>query len=178
MCCVSGAAAWPHQGGHPMRTLPSQSFGTLLRRYRQAAGLTQEELAERARLSRDAIEALERGTRRTPRKATLALLAEALALTAPERALLEAAVRRSGRVVSPPPAREAVLQLGMSAAWPLVGRVRELTLLEQHLAGAGPPMLLLAGEPGIGKSRLLDEAAERANVRGWMVLRGGCHRQS
>jgi transcriptional regulator with XRE-family HTH domain/tetratricopeptide (TPR) repeat protein len=161
-----------------MRTLPSQSFGTLLRRYRQAAGLTQEELAERAGLSRDAIETLERGIRRTPRKATLALLAEALALTAPERALLEAAVRRSGRAVSPPPAREALLQLGISAAWPLVGRARELTLLEQHLAGVGPPVLLLAGEPGIGKSRLLGEAAQHAAKRGWTVLEGGCQRRS
>jgi transcriptional regulator with XRE-family HTH domain len=77
-----------------MSTEQPPSFATLLRQYRRAAGLTQEELAERAGLSRAAINTLERGTRRTPRKETLALLAEALALTASERALLEASARR------------------------------------------------------------------------------------
>ena len=33
-----------------METAPSPAFATLLRRYRQAAGLSQEELAARARL--------------------------------------------------------------------------------------------------------------------------------
>jgi hypothetical protein len=45
------------------------SFGELLRRYRAATHLTQEELAARASLSPDAIAALERGKRRTPRGA-------------------------------------------------------------------------------------------------------------
>ena len=52
----------------------------LLRQYRLAAGLTQEELAERARISVRAIGDLERGARRTPHKDTLRLLAEALSL--------------------------------------------------------------------------------------------------
>ena len=39
-------------------------------------------------------------------------------------------------------------------------------------------MLLFAGEPGIGKTRLLAEAAERAPAEGWAVLSGGCHRKS
>ena len=50
-------------------------FGALLKRYRLAAGLTQEELAERARLSVRGITDLERGARRTPHKDTLQLLA-------------------------------------------------------------------------------------------------------
>jgi tetratricopeptide (TPR) repeat protein len=48
--------------------------------------------------------------------------------------------------------------------------------IRRHLAGLGPPVLLLAGEPGIGKTRLLDEAAAGAAHRGWRVIRGGCHR--
>jgi tetratricopeptide (TPR) repeat protein len=36
--------------------------------------------------------------------------------------------------------------------------------------------LLLAGEPGIGKSRLLAEAVRRGAAAGWQVLRGGCTR--
>ena len=51
------------------------AFGTLLRRFRITAGLSQEALAERARMSREGVSALERGFRRTPQRETLALLA-------------------------------------------------------------------------------------------------------
>jgi transcriptional regulator with XRE-family HTH domain len=54
----------------------------LLRRYRQAAGWTQEALAEKAGLSRTTIDALERDTRQTPRKESFLLLADALACKA------------------------------------------------------------------------------------------------
>jgi branched-chain amino acid transport system substrate-binding protein len=77
-----------------MSNLSQDTFASLLRRYRQAAGLTQEELAERARLSVQAIGALERGDRRAPRKETIELLAEALSLTEPERAAFEASARQ------------------------------------------------------------------------------------
>jgi len=53
-------------------------FATLLKRYRQAAGLSQEALATRAQLSARAISDLERGINRTPRNDTLELLTEAL----------------------------------------------------------------------------------------------------
>ena len=69
-------------------------FGELLRRYRLAAYLTQEVLAERAHLSVRAISDLERGIKRTPHNDTLDLLARALALPAKERAAFKAAARR------------------------------------------------------------------------------------
>src|SRR5256885_1798099 len=69
------------------------SFGDLLRRYRVAAGLSQEALAEQARMSARAISDLERGVHRLPYKDTVAQLATALGLTATERAMLEAAAR-------------------------------------------------------------------------------------
>ena len=50
--------------------------------------------------------------------------------------------------------------------------------IRQLLAGAGPPVLLLAGEPGMGKTRLLEEAASRAAAGGWGVARGGCLRRA
>src|SRR5262249_50845309 len=56
---------------------------------------------------------------------------------------------------------------------PLIGRAQDLTHLARHLAGDGPPFLFLAGEPGIGKSRLLTEASQRARRGGWTLLRGG-----
>ncbi len=76
---------------------PSPTFGALLKRYRLAAELTQEELAERARLSVRAISDLERGLHRAPQKETVALLADALAVTPAERAALEAARRAGSR---------------------------------------------------------------------------------
>src|SRR6266540_6436657 len=69
------------------------SLGTLLRQYRVAVGLTQEALAARANLSARAISDLERGLSRVPRFDTLALLAEAMDLSAAQRAALFAASR-------------------------------------------------------------------------------------
>ncbi len=158
------------------RTLPL-SFGTLLRRYRLAVGLTQEELAERSSLSANAISALERGARRAPRKETILLLAEALTLSGPDLAALEAAARQQ-KTLTPPTHVSAeglmpLLAAPNSALPPFIGRARELALLERHFAGSGPPILFLTGEPGIGKTRLLQEAAWRAENSGWSVVQGG-----
>ncbi|HTJ32721.1 MAG TPA: LuxR family transcriptional regulator [Dactylosporangium sp.] len=55
----------------------------------------------------------------------------------------------------------------------LLGRADELELIDSWLAGRGPfgPGLLLRGDPGVGKSALLDVAAERAEAAGMRVLR-------
>jgi predicted ATPase/class 3 adenylate cyclase len=79
----------------------SNPFGNLLRRARQSAGLTQAGLAERAGLSERGINDLERGARQTPRKDTVALLAQALLLSEQERTVFEAAARHG---TGPPPA--------------------------------------------------------------------------
>lgn len=68
-------------------------FGPLLQRYRLNAGLTQEELAERAQMSPRGISDLERGVNRGPRSLTLQQLSEALALSAEQRTEFEAAAR-------------------------------------------------------------------------------------
>ena len=62
------------------------TFGSALREYRMAQGLTQEALAERALLSPTAIAALERGRNRSPRMSTLQQLARALELDPEEMA--------------------------------------------------------------------------------------------
>ncbi len=57
----------------------------------------------------------------------------------------------------------------------LVGRDRELGELDQaldHLASDEPWSLQIAGEPGIGKSRLLGELCRRGEARGYLVLDG------
>lgn len=53
-------------------------FGTLLRELRLGAGLSQEALAEQARLAAETISGLERGKRKVPYRETVALLAQAL----------------------------------------------------------------------------------------------------
>ena len=169
-----------------MASSQPRSFGDLLRRYRVAAGLTQAELAERAGLSRRAIGALETGERLSPHRETITLLADALGLHAAERTQLEDAARPSRPTATQRADPVSALSLPRSGfsgfrqpSTSLVGRRQELRALEQHLATSeGPPLLVLAGEPGIGKSRLLREAATRARTVGWTVLEGGCQRRS
>lgn len=149
--------------------------GCLLKRYRRQAGLTQEALAEQAGLSVRGIQDLERGVSRTPRRETVVHLATALGVPAPD---LEELVNAANRHAIPARSIHAV----GSSATPLVGRGRELALLEQFLTreGDGPdaaPMFLLAGEPGIGKTRLLDAVASEATAKGWRVLKGACLRR-
>ncbi|MBV9599068.1 MAG: AAA family ATPase [Chloroflexi bacterium] len=144
------------------------SLGQLVRDLRRAGGLTQEELAARAGLSTRAISDLERGVNHTPRPTTVQLLAAGLGLSDREREHFDAVARAheengsSGATGAALAARELA---GASAstrgpsATPLIGRARQRAVLEQHLAGEGPPLLLVGGEPGIGKTRLLHEAA-------------------
>src|SRR4051794_36559042 len=60
-------------------------FGNMLRRRRLDAGLTQEELAERAGLSVRGLSDLERGSRTRPRPYTIRQLADALQLSTEDR---------------------------------------------------------------------------------------------
>jgi transcriptional regulator with XRE-family HTH domain/tetratricopeptide (TPR) repeat protein len=165
------------------------AFGSLLRRFRLAAGLSQEGLAKRSKLSLGAISAYERGVRRSPYPQTVAQLAEALDLSPQQRALFQAAASRPPRrqPTTEAPAEKADApgaqpepsphQLWASTAPALVGRAQELAWL-QHEIAAGRPLSLLSGEPGIGKTRLLSEAMSWARRHGWRVLSGECRRSS
>src|SRR6186713_2504671 len=57
-----------------------------------------------------------------------------------------------------------------------IGRAAELDAIRQSLEETrigSPVHVLVAGEAGVGKSRLLLQAASEANANGWAVLRGG-----
>ena len=61
----------------------------------------------------------------------------------------------------------------------LVGRARERRLLAtavERAVTAMPVTVLVGGEAGIGKSRLLADLVETARDGGWLVLRGSCVR--
>ncbi|AYY13489.1 XRE family transcriptional regulator [Actinobacteria bacterium YIM 96077] len=138
--------------------MPQTDFGELLRQHRFAAGLSQEELARRAGLSGDAIAALERGRRRTPRPLTVRLLAEALALPDHERAhFIDTArglPRRTTAGDRPIPAATPV------PAGQLIGRRAELAAAAQVLTATPVRLLTLSGPGGVGKSRLAIAAAD------------------
>lgn len=86
-----------------------QPFGRLLKEHRLAAGLSQEQLAERARVSVETISALERGARQRPYIDTIAMLADALHLSYGARVELEqAAARRDSALAAAPTPPESV----------------------------------------------------------------------
>src|SRR5918998_1265969 len=139
------------------------SFGERLRGLREAAGLTQEELAFRAGLSPNAVGALERGVRRRPQPYTVRSLADALGLSQDERAALIATVPKRGEAASSAakaaPASSAVSTLP-NPATALVGREREIEEVTDLLARPEVRMLTLTGVGGVGKTRLAVQAAK------------------
>src|SRR5262249_33687064 len=81
------------EGACGMAEQPRLTFAVLLRRLREDAQLTQEELADAARLSPRSVSDLERGVNRTARKVTAQLLASALNLEGQAQAMFVGAAR-------------------------------------------------------------------------------------
>src|SRR5262245_56495591 len=125
-------------------------FAALLRRHRAAAGLSQEELAERAGLSRRGVSDLERGARRSPHPATARRLAEALDLGLAERAALLACGSAGSVAVSAAPSVPVPLT-------PFIGRAGEVAEVRRLLGMTR--LLTLTGPGGVGKTRLAIEVA-------------------
>jgi predicted ATPase/transcriptional regulator with XRE-family HTH domain len=153
------------------RAQGSSDFGMLLRQYRIAAGLSQEALAERARMSVNGIGALERGDRRTPQRETLALLAGALSLDEAQREEFQATAGRSslarplrGPLVSGGSgAGTAVANLPF-AQTSFVGR--ELELDEIAALVSTHRLVTLTGAGGVGKTQTALHAAAKLRDSG------------
>jgi WD40 repeat protein/transcriptional regulator with XRE-family HTH domain len=110
-----------------MEAIQPRPFAELLRRYRAAAGLTQEELAERAGLSSRGLSYLERGNRQ-PYRDTVRRLADALMLTEEERVPFVAAGRGLPDDTSPTPTIPAAPVVGQqipSDSWIYVAHAQE-----------------------------------------------------
>ncbi|MEU7323748.1 helix-turn-helix domain-containing protein [Streptomyces griseoviridis] len=148
------------------RVTPEESgFGPLLRLHRRSAGLTLEELAERAGVSVRAIGDMERGRSRSPQARTVTALAGALRLEATDRAAFTEAARAGRRR----PEETA-------AGWcPLPPDVPDFTGRDPETAwllqgGQDTPLTVVSGAPGTGKSALAVHAARQAADR----YRDGC----
>jgi predicted ATPase/transcriptional regulator with XRE-family HTH domain len=147
-----------------MVTETRTTFGALLRRHRLAAGLTQEQLAERAGLSVYGIQKLERGATH-PYRDTAARLTEALELTPDDADRFRAAVepvrrrgtpQRDGRTNEHPTERRDNLPLALTS---FVGRDHELASIPARVRAAR--LVALTGVGGSGKTRLAIELARR-----------------
>ena len=124
----------------------TSSFGTLLKRYRRIAHLTQEELAERAGYSAHYVSMLERGVR-IPQPLTTDLLADALTLHETERAALHATIEAH----SPPPASVRVTP---GPSIPLIGREEDIARVIRVLRDGQVRLVTLTGPGGVGKTAL------------------------
>jgi len=132
-----------------------RSFGSVLQRLRRTAGLSQQELAERAGLSLRGIADLERGARRKPYPATVRRLTAALDLNEAERAVLQASASMHDEVTH-------ATQDGSGRSLPrplnsFIGREQEKATVKRLLQTAR--LVTLTGTGGIGKTRLALEVA-------------------
>jgi transcriptional regulator with XRE-family HTH domain len=149
-------------------------FAVLLRGHRQAAGLTQEELAERSGLSTRALSNMECGRTR-PHARSARLIAVALGLAGPACEALLRAAGEPGLVLAAAPGAPGALESGLAvprqlprAARHFVGRCAELDALTtalERVQGTPPDpacvVCVLAGPPGAGKTALAVHAARR-----------------
>jgi len=138
---------------------PPVRFADLLRKLRREAGLTQEELAEAAGVSRRSVSYLERAVVTSPQKDTVRLLADALGLIGPARAGFEAAARgraAAGGVAS----ATRTLPRDIAA---FTGRQQELEQLAKAAAAAGGVVSIhaIGGMAGVGKTAFAIHTAHR-----------------
>jgi tetratricopeptide (TPR) repeat protein len=165
---------------------PGLDFAAALRQLREAAGLTQEELAAAAQLSTRTVSDLERGIHRSAQKDTAGLLADALGLAGAVRTSFVAAARGRVPAAEVLAARNAAATLaaaavGRPAAVPVprelpadveafTGRAVELAELDILLPGAAEPadgtagpvvISAVSGTAGVGKTALAVRWAHR-----------------
>src|SRR5689334_10304106 len=132
----------------------ASTFGERLRRFREAAGLSQEALAERSGLSARGISDLERGLRRLPRLETVRLLADALPLDPDDRAAFLAAARTASLGLAATNRLRSSPSALPIAPTTLIGRDEEIAGLRERMSQPTARLVTLLGPGGVGKTRL------------------------
>jgi tetratricopeptide (TPR) repeat protein/transcriptional regulator with XRE-family HTH domain len=153
---------------------PAVNFAELLRRLRTDAGLTQEQLAERAGVSPRSISDLERGINKTARRDTTRLLADALNLSGTARAGFETTARgyqdaEAGVAEAGVLVQRRARARSVAATTPVLphdirsftGREADMATLMAAIEGAGRAVGIYAidGMAGVGKSAFAVHAA-------------------
>ena len=139
-----------------MATDERAPFGSVLKRYRLAAGLTHERLAERAGISPRTISDLERGISQYPRPETLVLLADALQLSSTQRAIFVDRAQPPQRTRAKP--NPALAGSGLPIQLTnFFGREPEMQSLLGLLRRTEARLVTITGPGGVGKSRLAVE---------------------
>jgi len=136
------------------------AFAALLKRFRLEANLSQEELAERARVSVEGISSLERGVRRIPHRETVDLLALGLALSPEQRAEFAAAASRRRLPGEPHSAALGKEDNLPAPRTSFFGRTSEISDVESLLGKHR--LVTILGPGGVGKTRLALEMGVRA----------------
>jgi len=150
------------------------AFAGLLRQLRTQAGLTQEELAEAAGLSTRSVSDLERGINRTARKDTAVLLAGALSLAEPVRALFVAAARGKAPAAG---VLASMQRQPQAASWAAASGVHGFPAALTSFIGRAEPLrevagllsdhrlVTVTGPGGAGKTRLAAQVARQVASR-------------
>jgi len=131
-------------------------LGPVLKQLRTAAGLTQEELAERSGISARTVSDVERGLRTNVYLDTARRLAAALGLQEEASHRFEAIAR--GRAITSLQPESSALPIPPTT---LLGRADDLDAVIAALKNPGVRLLTLTGPGGIGKTRLALEVAVR-----------------
>jgi transcriptional regulator with XRE-family HTH domain len=138
---------------------PQSRLGARLRSYREAAGLTRDQLAERAGLSAAAVQDIEQGRTTRPRSGSVTRLAQALHLRGDQHTELAALAAQAIRGPQRPSAQDGNGQprlrleiLGPVAAWrdeaPVaLGPIRQRAVLA---------LLALHADAGLSRAAIID----------------------
>ncbi len=137
------------------------TFGTLLHYYRQQAGLSQPQLAERTGITDRQVRNLESNCTREPRMQTVQLLARALDLTQADRTRLITAARSTAPTPACIPASESEANSFVAPA-KLIGRDRDIETVHRFVLDPTKRLITLTGPGGVGKTALAAFVARQA----------------
>ncbi|WP_267717188.1 ATP-binding protein [Streptomyces sp. CoH17] len=136
------------------------SFADLLRDFREARSLSQQELAATAKVSVDAVSALERGRRTQPQPHTVRALATALQLRDADRIALLSTLGRAGDAALEMPSRKLTPRTPSPPSVEVVGRDDEVAEIVTALRTTPGRLVTLTGPGGVGKTTVALVAAD------------------